>query len=169
MKNDVENNELCPDCGRYIGPASRCPYCDGIASATVVRRRMKIAALTLVVAGLLFLYMMAVNREIKLVVINDITPMMNYAPVRIAGKVVRQPYVSKNDGVVNYLSFLVDDGTGSLRVSAQGDVAGKIINADKLPHKGDSIEVSGRLSVKGDGSRKLRILMAEQVVEMNDE
>lgn len=170
MKNDIENTELCPDCGRYVGPVSRCPYCDGVTSITVVRRRMKILALTLVVAGMAFLYLMAVNRDIKLVNINEITSMMNYAPVRVEGQVVRQPYVSKNEGVVNYLSFLVDDGSGSLRVSAQGDVAVAIISSGKMPHKGDHVDVSGRLSVKGDGSCKLRILTAKQVTgTMNDE
>ena len=170
MSNETVNSGLCPDCGRYVGPVSQCPYCDGVIDVTSSRRRMKILALTLVIAGLAFLYLMAVNRDIRVVVISDITPMMNYAPVRVVGKVVRQPYVAKDDGVVNYLSFLVDDGTGSLRVSAQGDVAVAIVGSGKVPRKGDYIEVSGRLSVKGDGSCKLRVLMAEQVIgTMKDE
>ncbi len=164
MSSEIVDRELCPDCGRYVGPVSRCPYCDGVTAVTASRRRMKILALTLVIAGLGFLYMMAINHDINLVAINEITPMMNYAPVRVAGKVVRQPYVSKDEGVVNYLSFLVDDGSGSLRVSAQGKVAVALVASEKVPHKGDYVEVSGRLSVKGDGSCRLRILMSEQVI-----
>ena len=170
MSNNAVDSGLCPVCERYVGPVSRCPYCDGVIDITAARRRMKIAALTLVIAGLAFLYLMAVNRDIRVVAISDITPMMNYAPVGIVGTVVRQPYVAKSDGVVSYLSFLVDDGTGSLRVSAQGAVAVAVVESGKVPHKGDHVEVSGRLGVKGDGTCKLRILMAEQVIgTMNSE
>lgn len=158
MISNTSKAGLCPDCGRYAGPVSRCPYCDCVMEITTTMRKMRILAFTLVIAGLAFLYLMAVNRDIELVAIKDITPMMNYAPVRIAGKIVRQPFVSKNEGKIDYISFLVDDGSGSLRVSAQGDVAIAISAPDKIPHKGDFVEVSGRLSVKGDGSRRLRIL-----------
>jgi cytochrome c-type biogenesis protein CcmE len=164
VNNKEENTELCPDCGRYAGPVSKCPYCAGVTDVAGIRRKMKVATVTLVVAGLAFLYLMAVNRDIDVVAINTITPMMNYAPVRVAGKVVRTPYISKAAGKVTYFSFLVDDGSGSLRVSARGTVAAEIVDSGILPHKGDKVDVSGRLSAKGNENYKLQILAAEQIV-----
>ena len=52
------------------------------------------------------------------------------------GRVTRRPYVGRRDGRVDYLSFPVDDGTGSLRVAAYRDVARVLQDANRLPGQG---------------------------------
>ena len=167
------NKELadleCRSCGRYVGLVSRCPYCDAVTAVAVMQRRMKLLSLILVVAGVGFLYLMTFSRDVQTLEIGDIRPVMNYASARVAGRVVRRPYISRTDGNISYLSLLVDDGTGLLRVLARNDVAFEIVDGDNMPGKGDSINVSGRLSVNGDGAPKLQVLVAEQISKMVEE
>jgi len=154
---------VCPSCERFIGPVGMCPYCGSDSARPRSLKILQTAAVVLAGVGLLFLYVMARYREVPLVQIGDITPLMNYATVRVAGTVDRKPYVSKRKGKVDYVSFLVDDGTGALRVSADREVARMLVARDLLPQRGQRVDVTGRLSVTADGRQKLRIQSAGQV------
>jgi hypothetical protein len=95
----------------------------------------------------------------------DIGVSMNYALVRVAGLVRRDPYVSRRGGAVDYCSFLVDDGSGSLRVAARGDVAAALVAGGRLPVRGDRVVVDGKVQVRADGTHRLWLQTPEQLGE----
>lgn len=153
----------CPSCERFIGPADRCPYCGADAGRSGSLRVLRYAALALAVAGLAFLILMTGGRDLPVVRVADITPLMNFAYVRIRGTVPRKAYVSRSGGKVEYLSFAVDDGSGQLRVKAYGQVARRLVESGTAPGRDASVDVSGNLGVSGDGKISLRLQAIEQL------
>ncbi len=155
---------VCPSCNRYIGPADRCPYCHSDAPKPLMLRILRIGSVVLAVAGLLFLYLAVTHRELPVQKIGEITPLMNYAYVRIVGAVARDCYVGDDDGVVSYVSFVVKDDTGSIRVKAQGDVAFKLSETGRLPKRGMRVDVAGGLNVAPGKSPEMRLQAARQLL-----
>ena len=150
------NSAMCPSCERFIGPADVCPYCDADSAKPLMIRRLRYAALALALIGLAFLYLAARRRETPLIRIGDITPMMSFAGVRVAGTVGNAAYVKRTGNAVEYLAFHINDGTGDLQVGASGDMARRLVEENRVPGKGDGVELTGTLSVSGDGKIRLR-------------
>jgi len=140
----------CPSCERFIGPVATCPYCDADANDNVLLLRLRYAAVLLGTIGLFFLYLMVAHRGTPLVRIGSITPMMNFARVRVAGTVTGKPYIKPQNGQAGYVSFVVNDGTGNLRVKAYKDVAQALCDQELVPRPGTIIEVEGQLRVDAD-------------------
>jgi hypothetical protein len=157
QENARARPELCPSCERFIGPADECPYCNADSARAPALRVLRYAALALAVPGLFFLYLMARGTDVPLVRIGDVNPLMNFAYVRVAGAVERDAYVGKDGDTVDYVSFLVSDGTGKLRVAAYDDVARGLARESRLPRAGDRVESAGSLSVAADGRTRLRL------------
>ena len=153
----------CPGCERFIGPADACPYCGADAAPRPGFRFLRYASLLLAVLGLAFLYLSTTRRDIPLVRIADITPLMNYASVRVAGTVVGNPYVKQANGVVDYVAFTLDDGSGRLRVTADGRVARALASRRTLPGAGSRVGAAGSLSVPAEGVARLRLQAADQL------
>jgi len=147
---DSDNSSLCPVCERYIGPLGRCPYCDFEGRKKSAFHRLRWISVILSVLGLGFLWISAVCSEIPLIKVRDITPMTNFARVRVRGAVKEnlKTYYSK-DGEVDYARFSVDDGSGVLTVCAYRDTAREISQISF--EKGDMLEVTGSISARGDG------------------
>jgi hypothetical protein len=154
---------FCPSCRRSIGPEQTCPFCDADAPPALRFRVLRRMALSLGGVGLCFLYLMALRRETPDIRIGGITPRMNFASVRVSGRVPREPYLSRRDGQVQYLSFTVDDGTGSLRVSASGELARALVAGRLLPTRGSTVQVAGSLRVGGDERLRLYLQAREQL------
>jgi hypothetical protein len=152
---------FCPSCERFIGTAGVCPFCDADAARHPALRVLKGASLLLGVAGLACLYMMAAGRDVPVVRIGSVTPMMNFAYARVRGTVDREPYVSRHDGRPDYLSFFVDDGSGRLRVTAYRRVAGRLAGRDRVPLRGAVVDVAGSLRVGADGHVRLTVQAAD--------
>lgn len=146
---------ICPSCERFIGPADICPYCNTDSAKKPVLRILRYAALLLGVVGLAFLYLMVTHRDLPVIKVGEITPMMNFAYVRVAGTVERDAYVVRKKGKVDYLSFSVDDGSGQLRVVAYRDVARALAEKGLVPERGTSVDVAGSLNVSAHGRIKL--------------
>lgn len=153
----------CPSCERFIGPADSCPYCGEDSARSPALRRLRTAALLLAFLGLACLYLMATHRELPVVDIQQITPMMNFAYVRVVGRVVREPRVITRDGRVDYCSFMIDDGTGTLRVQAYRRAAERLAGENRLPREGALVDVAGSLSVAAEDAPKLRLQVVEQL------
>ena len=117
----------CKACGRFQGAALPCPYCGWVADDAALRRRLRLVAVGLALCGLALLYTMARLRPSEQVAIGSIGPRMQYASVRVCGTVTRKPYVSGHSNGVDYVSLLINDGSGSLRAMARGPVAGAIV------------------------------------------
>ncbi len=122
-------------------------------------RVLQIASLVLAVVGLILLYLYSVNRDIPTVRVAEITPTMNFAYVKIAGKVTSDAYIFKSGGVV----FNLHDGSGEIAVMGGRAQAEALENSGKLPRRGDRVEVAGSLSVSADQEVKLRMQSAEQL------
>lgn len=160
------SSALCPNCDRFIGPVSACPYCSASARRPLVLRALRVGSVVLAVLGLMALYLVVTRRQLPVVRAADITPMMNFAYVRVVGTVERDAYVVERDGTVDYLSFLVDDGTGSVRVQAQRAVAQDLVGEQRVPRAGMRVDCAGSLNVQADGKVKLRLQTAGQLRRM---
>ncbi len=153
---------VCSLCGRYVGEESICPYCDSPVISPMPLRALRRVCLLLATAGLFLLYLMVLNKEPPTVRIDEVAPTMNYAYVRITGTVVLPPRTNARHGRTEYISFRVDDGTGTILVCAYDSRAQAIVESGRLPQKGDTVELSGTVSVQ-EGRRRFYIETAEHV------
>jgi len=64
----------CPQCGRYVGPLTRCPHCGARQPQRISLRALRVAAVFLATIGFGMLWLMAIHREIPLVKISAIQP-----------------------------------------------------------------------------------------------
>lgn len=143
----------CPVCERFIGPATVCPYCDETARRPITLKFLRRGSILLAVVGLALLYLMAANKDIPVVSISSVTPTMDHAYIRVVGTVDANARVGRRDGEVDYLSFIVDDGTGRLSVSAYDSRARELAARKCIPRKGDRVDVAGTLSVRASRRR----------------
>ena len=121
---------------------------------------VRITAILLATVGLGLLYVAARHREPPVISIKTISPVMNFAHVRITGRVPRKAYTGK-DG--NYVSFSVDDGTAQIHVMAYRNVARRLIMTRNLPVAGDHVEVRGSLSTAANAEPKLYLKLADHL------
>ena len=148
--------DLCPACERYIGPADLCPYCDADSAKAPLYRHLRRLSLLLALVGTAMLLILSAGRELPILKVKQITATMNFAYVRIAGKVPRKAYISRKSDSDD-LSFTVQDDSGSLRVVAYGDVAKALLEQRQTPNAGDQVKVAGSLNLPADGKWKLTI------------
>lgn len=147
----------CPACERYTGMSVACPYCGLDTPHGTVLKRLRCAAIIVAGAGLLFLYLAAKSGQGRSMRIGDLNPHMDGATIRVAGRVATQPYVWPPNGPPAYVSFLLEDRTGVLGVSASRPLAGQLAAAGFLPQRGETVRVTGCLRVEPTGKRRLRI------------
>lgn len=152
---------LCPSCDRYIGPSGICPYCNASATKSPMLRTIRVTAILLATAGLALLYAAARHSSPPLVRISEITPVMNFAHIRVVGTINRKTYISTDRA---YVGFTVDDGSGHLRVAAYRDVARALVEEARLPTAGDRVEVRGSLSVTAEDEPKLYLKAADHLM-----
>ena len=154
---------LCPSCERFIGPADLCPYCGADSARRPLLRHLRRAALVLAVVGVGGLLATAIRSEPPAIKIREISPRMNFGYVRVAGKVMSEPKVFREGGDVNAISVTIGDGTGQLRLQADGPVALALAKAPGIPGKGTRVEAAGTLSVSSQGLPRLRLQSAMQL------
>ena len=156
IKDKVNNPDaFCPSCERFIGPVDVCPYCDCDSARNPVFRSLRYGSVLLAVTGLFFLYLMAAHSEVPVIKISEITPMMNFALVRINGVVEKDAYISKKRGRIESVSFPVGDGSGQMRVVAYAPVAEMLVKRNLVPARKSLIEATGNLNVSANGNTKL--------------
>jgi len=157
MEMERKEEVICPNCGRFVGAHMACPYC-----GTKVPKRMsvmlfKYGALAVAFLGLIFLYLAVRVIKIPVVKVKDITETMNFAYVRVVGKISRADVY---EGGSLYLT--VDDGTGFISVKSYGKVTEEIMRMDNPPEIGDRIDVGGTLNIT-EGKRSLTIQTPDRV------
>lgn len=154
---------ICPSCGRFVGALTRCPHCGAAVRKRLSVRVFRYFALLLGTVGLLFLYLMVRNREIPLVKIGEITPTMNFAYVRVHGRVASDARVYREGDQIQGLGFVVDDGSGEIGVRAYRAVARELLASNMVPRMGDTVTVAGSLSVSADDHVLLRLQSPQQL------
>lgn len=135
---------VCPCCGRFVGRARDCWYCDAEIGSSSLTRSFRVYGAMAVLVGLLGLLLTGVLRDTRAIYISSIKPSMNHAKVTLSGRIDSTPNFRPETGGV---SFLMRDGTGVLRVSMRGVLEDAMPSSEKLP-KGAAVEVTGVLSVK---------------------
>ncbi len=163
VKHNYPKSKVCPVCQRFTGPANTCPYCDTDIIQPLSIRVLRRSALLLGITGLAITFFTATRKEPTLTRIGSITPLMNFAQVKIAGTIDKDPYTGENNGTVDYISFPVRDESGQLLVTAHDGVSKSIASSDRPPRKGDRIEASGSLNVSANGKIKLRVQSVNQM------
>ena len=138
---ELNRDACCPACSRFIGPADVCPYCDTDSARLPVWRRLRWIAIIRAVAGLAALMVVVTRRELPLVTARNMIPTMNYAMVRVQGKVASAP-ASRRGGST---SFTLRDDTGRWTVYADQ----RVWPAACAPVKGDAVEVAGGVRITG--------------------
>lgn len=107
-------------------------------------------AVVLATIGLGLLWYMATRGQIPVVQIGQIERTMNFAYVRVAGRVVGDGRITRTSGRIQGVGFSVDDGSGELPVRAFGDKAKELVAAGLVPNAGDEVDVAGSLSVSAE-------------------
>ena len=154
---------VCDSCRRYVGPAGTCPYCGTTTTAGAGLRILRIVSILLATAGLATLLFTAARQDVPRLAVKEIEPAMNFAYVRVAGVVVRAPSTGWRKDRPAYVSFVIDDNTGRIRVLAYGRIAQAIAAQNRLPRKGDRVEVSGSLNVTADTDTRLHVQAPEHL------
>lgn len=117
-------------------------------------KALRRAALAVAIGGLFLLHLYATHRELPLVRIGDITPLMNFATVRVQGVLESDARTLRSGSVL----YVIDDGTGTLPLFLNRAPAGK------LPRAGSRVAATGSLGV-GAGNK---IRMSGHTVELLD-
>ena len=136
--HETQSDEMaCPKCGRFVGAATKCPYCGAKVEKRMSLVALRWAAVLLSTVGLFLLYLMARSREPERIKIGDIESTMNFGVVRLSGEVRNDPRPFKNG---NGMSFNVSDGSGSIIVFVDQAQRKAMADAGLLPRKGDGVD-----------------------------
>lgn len=155
--HETQSDEMaCPKCGRFVGAATKCPYCGAKVEKRMSLVALRWAAVLLSTVGLVLLWLMAKTREPEQIRIGDIETTMNFGVVRLAGEVAGDARPFKNG---NGMSFSVDDGTGNIRVFVDQSQRKAMTDAGLVPRRGDFVDFVAQLQASSAGnSARIRSL-----------
>jgi DNA/RNA endonuclease YhcR with UshA esterase domain len=162
-QNRPADESICSSCGRFVGALTRCPYCGARVTKRLSVQVFRYAALLVGIVGLGLLYLMVRNKDIPAIRIGDIEPTMNFAYVRVIGSVSGDARIFKEGNRVRSLRFMVDDGSGEISVTAFRSQAEALVAANRVPRRGDRVEVTGSLNMTADGDVVMRLQVPEQL------
>ena len=123
--------------------------------------------LPLAALALLALHAFARLRVPPLVTTRDILPCMNFATVRMRGRVqrvAREPRFGQKP----YLSVQLTDAAGALRIVFDPAAAAEMIRLNAVPHAGVSLDVAGTLQYRCGQRPLLRVHSAQQVLSVKE-
>ncbi|MBQ3811107.1 MAG: hypothetical protein II839_09855, partial [Kiritimatiellae bacterium] len=155
--HETQSDEMaCPQCGRFVGAATKCPYCGAKVEKRMSLVALRWAAVLLSTVGLVLLWLMAKTREPEQIRIGDIETTMNFGVVRLSGHVTADARPFKNG---NGMSFAVDDGTGNIRVFVDQSQRKAMDEAGLVPRRGDDVDFVAQLQASSAGhSARIRSL-----------
>lgn len=157
------DESICSSCGRFVGALTRCPYCGAKVAKRLSIRVFRYAALLVGIVGLGLLYLMVRNKDVPVIRIGDIEPTMNFAYVRVVGSVSGDARIFREGNRVRSLRFMVDDGSGEISVTAFRSQAEELVEANRVPRRGDRVEVTGSLNMTADGEVVMRLQVPDQL------
>ena len=157
--HETQSDEMnCASCGRFVGAATRCPYCGAKVEKRISLLATRWAAVLLATVGLFLLWLMAVKKEVPVVMLGNIQPTMNFGQIRVIGQ-------SKGDAMQNRTGggwrFTVDDGTDSMIVWVSKKQAEELNENNQMPKTGDAVDFVGSLSISDEQS-SLRLLSVKE-------
>lgn len=122
-------------------------------------RLFRYGSLVVALVGLALLWFFSLRSPVPEMKIGQVQSTMNFAYVRVTGKVVRQ---STFDAKGGYLGFWLRDDTGEMMVSSYRTTTQALIAANKLPDVGDEVTLEGTLRIRED-TPSLTLASAETV------
>jgi len=138
-----EDSSVCPICGYYIGTSSVCPRCGAQVQKRIAIKLVRNIAIWGSILGVFLLWVAVKSKKAPVVKIENMTETMNYAYVKVIGKVDNLVI----DESKNSFKVIVNDGTGKLSVNCFNKYKQfKKILDDNFPGFGDRIEVTGALN-----------------------
>lgn len=142
----------CPSCGRFSGIFTRCPYCQALIDKRLSIRIFKLIAIFTSTIGLMMLLFYAQHVETPEVKIKDLSPLSNFAHVRITGKVERSFGVHPQWGSLGFILKQEEKGKEpfTIRVSAYSKVAREMEKRNLIPARGDEVSVEGQVRFQKD-------------------
>jgi len=157
--HETQSDEMnCPSCGRFVGTANKCAYCGAKVEKRMSLLAIRWAAIFLATVGLFLLWLMAVHRDIPVVLLGNIQPTMNFGQIRVIGQVKGDARQNRSGGGWR---FTVDDGTDSMLVWVSKKQAQKLAADNRMPKEDDSVNFVGSLSIS-DESSSLRLLSVKE-------
>jgi DNA/RNA endonuclease YhcR with UshA esterase domain len=157
--HETQSQEMnCPACGRYVGAVTRCPYCKAKVPKRISLMATRWAAILLATVGLFLLYLMALHRDVPVVMLGDIQATMNFGQIRVVGQVMNDARTFRNGS----MGFNVTDGTGSIMVFVSQRQAQQLASRNMVPKAGDSINFVGGLNVSEQES-SMRLLSVNEL------
>jgi hypothetical protein len=147
----------CPACERFIGPLELCPYCDCPSERRAGLRLLRALAVLLAVGGLLLLALAVRQPAVPSIAAGSIVPSMNFARVRVAGALATTPRSGHSRTGNAWVNFMLEDGTGRIRVSAFGQTAERLLPRLAGAGTGALCRAEGWLSVRAGQPPSLQI------------
>ncbi len=154
-----QSTALCPSCGRHVGPYEACPYCGAKLAPRITMRVFRYGSLVVALVGLALLWFFSLRSPVPEMKIGQVQSTMNFAYVRVAGKVTRPPSYDAEGG---YLGFWIQDDTGEMMVSSYRSTTQELVAKGLLPDVGDDVILEGTLRIRED-TPSLTLASAETV------
>ncbi len=142
------------------------PYADRPVKphdAVIGIRAMRRLALLLAVGGLFLLYRAARQRELPLITAADLTPSMQFAPVRARGVLLQPVRKHRREGEIIVVSFRLRGHEGELQAVAFGETARALAENGSMPAPGELLEISGILQFSSRYGPQIHIRLPEHV------
>ena len=130
--------------------------------APLMRLLRKLAVL-LILLGICGLFFATRPYTPPLTDIGEITPGMTYRYVHVTGRVTAPPYIVTDENRITYMSFLLEDPTGHIRVQLSPATAQALAESDDMPWEGAVLNVSGALKLSPEHQIKLRVHRRDQI------
>ena len=156
-KQEMSREELyhkethCPSCGRFVGPLTRCPYCQALTEKRLSIRVFKYISVFLSTFGLIGLLFYARNVKTQEIQISQLGPLSNFGHVAVKGTVTESRGLSKWGSLSFNIQQMGQDGTVDvIKVSAYNKIAKEIASLNKIPKNGDIVRVEGQVRAQND-------------------
>lgn len=114
-------------------------------------RHIRLACLALAVIGIPILYLTALYVKPQPVKVEAVSGTMQSALVQITGTLIRDPRIIQRPQGIARIDLFLDDGTGTIQVSAFKSVARDLVINNQVPRLGDVVEVSGTIKANSFG------------------
>lgn len=162
MVRSFAREAVCPSCERYVGMAAQCPYCEAESARGPFMPTLRRGILLIATLAVLALHASARLRTPPLVTTQTIMPSMNFASVRLRGRVERVSHDSRfSKGP--YLAFRLADADGTVRVEVDPPAVADLLRLNAMPRAGIRLEVGGTLQYKCGQRPLLRVHSARQM------
>ncbi len=126
-------------------------------------RTVRWLALALAVGGLILLHWSARHRELPYISAADLTPSMQFAPVRARGILAELPRIHRRDGEVTVVAFGLRQNGDLIHAVAFGETARVLAHHDVLAEPGSHLEITGVVQFSPRYGPQIQLRLAEHV------